>query len=176
MKKLQFPRDEQAHKTIVEWWYWNGHLIDQAGNRFAFMTCLFGVDPTRVKLAFFKIPSRRAYFSHSLLVDLRRKKNYQDVQYLSLVAADSFSRDLLFVNYIDANVLEGFKVSVVEETAPFEYRLKGNNFDLTLAAVKKPLLEGGEGYLAMDGRRTYYYSLTNLRTEGFVTIDGKSDI
>ncbi|MHA1895810.1 MAG: lipocalin-like domain-containing protein, partial [Promethearchaeota archaeon] len=37
MKKIEFPKDELAHNSIIEWWYFNGHLTDKQGNRYAFM-------------------------------------------------------------------------------------------------------------------------------------------
>ena len=95
------------------------------------------------------------------------------MDYVSLISRDSFTRPLLFINYFDADLLNGYTVSSVEEIAPFEYRVRTENFDLFLAAVKKPLLEGGRGYLNLGKRSTYYYSLTNLKTEGIIRIGGK---
>ncbi len=42
-----------------------------------------------------------------------------------------------------------------------------------LTSVKKPLLEGGKGFLDLHSKTTYYYSLTNLRTEGRIKIKNK---
>jgi predicted secreted hydrolase len=79
----------------------------------------------------------------------------------------------LFVNYIDSNFLGGYTVSVMDEQSPFQYRLRSKDFDLHLKSIKKPLLEGGQGYLNLGERSTYYYSLTNLATEGVIRIKGK---
>jgi len=42
-----------------------------------------------------------------------------------------------------------------------------------LTSVKKPLLEGGNGYVNLDSKKTYYYSLTNLKTKGEIRIKNK---
>ena len=152
MKPIIFPRDEQAHDKIIEWWYWNGHLIGEDGNRYAFMDCLFQTKPRQAKLPFFKMPFKKAYFSHSILSDIKKQKFYPTVDFISLVSAGSFKRPLFFAEYIDTDFLNGFTVSAMEETAPFQYRLRAKNFDLTLTAVKKPLLEGDRGYLNMGER------------------------
>jgi len=173
MKSIIFPRDEQAHDKIIEWWYWNGHLKGEDGNQYAFMDCLFKVKPNKVKLPFFKVPLAKAYFSHSIVSDIKKQKFYPTVDYISLVSGDSFKKPFLFINYIDIDFLDGYTVSTMVEIAPFKYRLRAKNFDLILEAKKDPFLENGSGYLSMDSRSTYYYSLTNLKTSGVIRIDGK---
>jgi predicted secreted hydrolase len=173
MKPIQFPRDEQAHDKIIEWWYWNGHLTGEDGNHYAFMDCLFKAKPKEVNLPFFKMPSAKAYFSHSILSDIKKQKAYPVVDYVSLVSGDSFTRPLLFINYINTDLFNGYTVSTMVEITPFKYRLRAKNFDLILTAVKKPFLENGNGYLSLGGRSTYYYSLTNLKTSGVIRIKGK---
>jgi predicted secreted hydrolase len=120
------------------------------------------------------VPLAKVYFSHSIVSDIKKQKAYPTVDYLSLVSGESFKRPLLFVDYINTDFLDGYTVSSMEEIAPFQYRLRAKNFDLTLTAAKKPLLENGQGYLnVMAGRSTYYYSLTSLRTEGVIRIGGR---
>jgi predicted secreted hydrolase len=173
MKPIIFPRDEKAHDKIIEWWYWNGHLKGEDGNHYAFMDCLFQADSSKVKLPFLKAPFRQTYFSHSVLSDLKNQQAYPVIDYVSLISRDSFKGELLSVDYIGANILEGFTVSSIEETMPFKYRLRADNFDLILTSTKKPLLEGGRGFLDLGDRSTYYYSLTNLATEGFIKVKNK---
>jgi len=170
---IKFPRDEQAHDKIIEWWYWNGHLQGEDGNQYAFMDCLFQAKPKEVKLPFFKMPFNKAYFSHSIVSDLKNQKAYTTVDYLSLISADSFKRPLFFVEYINPDVFEGYTVSLMKESEPFKYRLRAKNLDLILTATKKPLLENKDGYFNFGRRSTYYYSLTNLKTEGVIRINNK---
>ena len=170
---IKFPRDEQAHDKIIEWWYWNGHLQGEDGNQYAFMDCLFQAKPKEVNLPFFKMPFNKAYFSHSIVSDIKNQKAYPTVDYLSLISADSFKRPLLFVEYINPDIFEGYMVSLMKESEPFKYRLRAKNLDLILTAVKKPLLENKDGYFNFGQHSTYYYSLTNLKTEGVIRIKNK---
>jgi predicted secreted hydrolase len=173
MKPIMFPRDELSHDKIIEWWYWNGHLRDKSGNRYAFMDCLFQAKPKKVNLPLIKMPFEKTYFSHSIISDINKQRAYPMIDYVSLVSRDSFRQPLLSVEYIDANFIDGYTVSSMTELAPFKYRLRSKNFDLNLRAVKKPLLVGGSGYLNLGERSTYYYSLTNLKTEGVIKIGGR---
>ncbi|MEK9158585.1 MAG: lipocalin-like domain-containing protein [Patescibacteria group bacterium] len=173
-KPIQFPQDEQAHDNIIEWWYFNGHLQDRAGNRYAFMDCLFKTDVKRCGIPFLsRLPVRTAYFAHSILSDIEKQESYPEVQNMVLASKDSFTRPLLFINYINPPFLDGYATSVIEETALFEYRVKTENFDLHLTATKKPLLESGRGMIEVCGKQSFYYSLTSLQVVGQIKIDKK---
>ena len=171
-KKIKFPHDEQSHNSIIEWWYFNGNLEDKKGNEYAFMDCLFKVNVKRINIKFLKSPFKYAYFSHSLLSDVKNKKFYSEVNPMSIVSTDSFSKHLLFINYAQPS-LKGYINHVIEETEKFKYHIKTRDIDLTLESTKKPLLEGGKGFVNLNPEKTYYYSLTNLKTKGRIKIKGK---
>ncbi len=174
MKPIKFPKDESAHDNIIEWWYFNGHLKDSKGNRYPFMNCLFKADVKKVNIPFLKkAPFKIIYFSHSILSDIKAKRSYPKIDYVSIVSGDSFSKPLLFINYIDSLIFKGYINKVIEETKKFNYHIKTDNLDLNLTSVKKPLLEGGTGYIKFGSKSTYYYSLTNLKTKGTIKINGK---
>jgi len=177
-RKIQFPKDESAHDCIIEWWYWNGNLKDKKGNKYAFMDCLFKADIKKVKIPFLKSPFDVGYFSHSLLSDVRRKKFYQEVNPLSIVSTDSFTKPLLFINYTVPS-LKGYTNYVMEcvdkgrGSTGTTYHIKTSDIDLTMVSTKRPLLEGGKGFIDLNSDKTYYYSLTNLATTGRIKIEGK---
>ncbi|MCX8147072.1 MAG: hypothetical protein N3D84_01245 [Candidatus Woesearchaeota archaeon] len=172
-RKIRFPKDELPHNNIIEWWYFNGHLCDKKGKSYAFMDCLFRADAKRSKIPLIeKIPLKHVYFAHSLLSDIGNKKAYKDILPLAVVSEDSFSRGLLFVNYT-APSLKGYLNYEINELEKFKYRVKSRFFDLLLEATKKPLLEGGRGFLNLDSKQTYYYSLTHLKAKGFVILGRK---
>jgi len=172
MKKIKFPQDESAHDTIIEWWYFNGNLKDKKGNKYAFMDCLFKVDVNRVKIPFLKVPFKTACFSHSLLSDIKENKFYPEVNPLSIVSTDSFSKPLLFINYTQPS-LKGYTNYVIESIKKFEYHIKTKEIDLMLTSMKRPLLVGGKGFIDLKPDKTYYYSLTNLKTKGRIKIKNK---
>ncbi|HHE76403.1 MAG TPA: hypothetical protein ENL27_00195 [Candidatus Parcubacteria bacterium] len=174
IKPIKFPKDEQAHNCIIEWWYFNGHLKDKQGNNYAFMNCLFKADVKKVKIPFLtKVPIKILHFSHSVFSDIKNEEFYPSIDYISIISEDSFSKPLLFINYTNPMVITGYTNCVIEETEKFVYHLKDKNVDLKLTSVKKPLLVGGSGYVNLQTKKTYYYSLTNLKTEGRVKVKGK---
>lgn len=171
-KKIKFPKDELAHDNITEWWYFNGNLKDKKRNKYAFMNCLFKVNVNKVKIPFLRVPFKTAYFSHSLLSDIKNKKFYPEVNPFSLVSTDSFSKPLLFINYTNPS-LNGYINYVIENLEKLKYHIKTKDIDLILTSIKKPLLEGGKGFINLKPKKTYYYSLTNLQTKGRIKIKGK---
>lgn len=174
VKSLKFPQDESAHDNIVEWWYFNGHLKDKAGFEYSFMDCLFKVDVKKVKIPFLsKIPLKTSYFSHSLITDLKRNNFRHRISPFSIISDDSFSKPLLFANYINPEIRNGYVNCAIEQIDGSRYSVKNEDMDLILTSLKKPLLEGGEGYLDLKPKSTYYYSLTNLKTEGRIKIKDK---
>jgi len=173
-KPIKFSEDESAHDYIVEWWYFNGHLKDALSNEYSFMDCLFKVDVKKIKIPFLsKIPLKTSYFSHSFVTDLNNKKFYPRITPFSMISDDSFSKPLLYINYINPEIKYGYTNCIIEKTGESTYYLKNEDIDLKLTSVKKPLLEGGKGYLDLHSKATYYYSLTNLKTEGRIKIKNK---
>ncbi|HNP75426.1 MAG TPA: lipocalin-like domain-containing protein [bacterium] len=173
-KPIKFPKDESAHDCIVEWWYFNGHLKDKDDNEYSFMDCLFKVDVKKVKIPFLnKIPLKTSYFSHSLVSDLKHKNFHHRIAPFSIISDDSFSKSLLYINYINPEIKNGYTNCVIKKTGESTYHLKNEDIDLKLTSIKKPVLEGGEGYLDLHSKTTYYYSLTNLKAEGRIKIKNK---
>ena len=134
-ESIKFPEDELAHNSITEWWYFNGHLEDSKQNRYSFMNCLFRadvkkLDAKKLKIPFLnQLPLKTPYFSHSVLSDIKRKKSYPVVNYISIVSRDSFSKPLLFINYINPMIFAGYFNSVIERIGKFKYHIKTENID-----------------------------------------------
>jgi predicted secreted hydrolase len=171
---IRFPEDESVHNHIVEWWYFNGHLEDRAGNEYSFMNCLFRIDVKRVKIPFLsRIPLKISYFSHSLISDLTNQDFNHRIAPFSIISDDSFSRPPLYINYINPEVKNGYVNCVIEKTGEATYYIKNEDFELKLISTKKPLLEGGDGFLDLHSKTTYYYSLTNIRAEGRIKIKNR---
>ena len=173
-KPIRFPQDELAHDHIVEWWYWNGRLKGADGRDYAFMSCLFRTDIKKVKVPFLaKAPVKTLYFYHAILSDLTRGKWASLIELPTVISNDSFSKPLLFVNHASPSRRNGYVNCAMEETEKFAYLLRDQNIDLKLVSAKPPLLEGGKGFLDLQTKQTYYYSLTNLKTSGRIKVDGK---
>lgn len=175
-RPIKFPQDSLPHHSIIEWWYFNGHLSDAQGRRYAFMDCLFKADLKKINLPFFKIPFKEfgllkyGYAAHAMLFDVDRKKIYKEIQPLSVVSRDSFSLPLFYANYLNPLAVGGFIGQEIRETKLHNFQLKTENFILNLKARKRPLLEGGRGFIRVCGRESFYYSLTDLAAEGQVKV------
>lgn len=173
-KPIQFPKDESVHNRIIEWWYFNGHVKDKTGNEYAFMDCLFRADVKKVKIPFLsKIPVQALYFSHSILSDLKHKIFHHRITPFSIISNDSFSKPQLYINYINPIIQKSYVNCVIEKIGESVYHIKNEDIDLKLTSIKTPLLEGGNGFLNLGSKTTYYYSLTNLKTEGVIRIKNK---
>ena len=174
MHKIIFPQDELAHNTHVEWWYWNGQLWDKKGRHYAYMNCLFRINPKKIKLPLFKrVPLENMYFSHSMVADISRNKFNPRFDYLDLVSNDSFTKKNLFINYANPMAKTGYLNKAMEFKNDNGYYLKNEHLELNLHLIKKPLLEAGKGLVQLGIKKSYYYSFTNLQTEGLIKIDDK---
>ncbi len=173
-KPIKFPKDELAHRDSVEWWYFNGHLRDKYGNRYAFMDCLFKVNLRKMKAPLFKyIPYvNDIYFNHHILTDIKKQKSYRVVKPICIVSGDSFKNLPLYVSYTSPLPFRGYVNSEIAEIKPSQYHFKNENIDLYLKSKKPPLIET-DTVIKASKRANYYYSLTNLETEGAITIAGK---
>lgn len=162
-KPIRFPVDEQKHDHIIEWWYFNGNLKTKNGQSFSYMHTLFATKPKLVKIPFLKnIPLKTLYFSHYLLTDNNKHKFTEKISPISLVDANSFTKPLLWIHYDNT--------CLIEETDLFKYHIVNDFVDLHLKQIKKPLLINKNGFIDLDVKTTFYYSLTHLETKGLIKI------
>ncbi|MDD5568899.1 MAG: lipocalin-like domain-containing protein [Candidatus Pacebacteria bacterium] len=163
-KPVAFPRDEQKHDHIIEWWYFNGNLRDKRGRLFSYMDCFFAAKPDKVDIQFLKIPLKQIFFSHYFLSD-NKKMSLKKVNPLCFLDDNSFAKPLLWINYDNS--------CLIQETKPFEYRIANEFIDLELKSEKVPLLLNKNGFLDFKVKTTYYYSLTRLKTKGMIKVNKK---
>lgn len=182
-RPVKLPEDSNAHDNIIEWWYFNGHLKDKKNNRYSFMDCLFKADLKRVNLPFMRKIPFKTYasnflpyvgFAHSVVSDIGKQINYKEVQNISKLSRDSFKRPMLFANYADPLSILGYVNHEIAQTVekPCTFHIKTEKIDLQLIAKKPVLLEQGKGLIEVCGRKSYYYSYTDLEAKGILTLDG----
>lgn len=178
IKPIKLPADELAHKNCaIEWWYFNGNLKDKEGKEYSFMNCLFKAELSKMPKPFAILPNKpplkNFYFSHSLLSDIDKKKFTHRTSPLSILSLDSFQKSLLFINYLNPILKNGYINCIIEKIDTKTYHIKNEDIELYLTPQKKPLLEGGKGFMDFGLSSTYYYSITNFRTEGKIKINDK---
>ena len=166
--KVVLPKDELPHDgQAIEWWYFNGFL--KGKHRYSFMTCLFKADKEKVNLKFLKLPVKTIYFSHSLLFDLDTGKIEKEVLPFVIMGKDNFDNGKLKINYFYPLRTEYFNYEITRIDE--KIRLKTKYFDLMLEEKKRPLLEGGKGFIDLGTKSTYYFSYSNLEAKGYVKDD-----
>ena len=164
-KPIVFPKDEQNHNHIIEWWYFNGNLKSKDGKIFSYMNCLFSADPKKVNIPFLNtIPLNKIYFSHYLLSNNEDKFESKIVPFC-LMSKNSFTKPLLCAEYDNS--------CLIKEVSPFKYHIINDFVDLYLESEKKPLLLNKTGFLDFKVKTTYYYSLTKLKTTGIIKENNK---
>ncbi|MEK6875744.1 MAG: lipocalin-like domain-containing protein [Nanoarchaeota archaeon] len=173
-KRVKLPEDENPHKNqAIEWWYFNGFL--EGKNKYAYMTCFFKANRKKLNLRFLELPTKDVYFSHSLLYNLTTKRIIKDVLPIVIPSKDIFSRKQLFINYFFPLRTNFINYEILRQKDGL--RVKNKFLDLNMKSMKKPLLEGGTGFLDLGQKTTYYYTYSNLKTEGFIGsefVKGKS--
>ena len=166
--KWVFPRDHGAHPEFrTEWWYFTGNLRDPAEKRFGYQLTFF-----RQGVVFeAKEPSspwaiRDVYLAHFTLTDVSAGR-FQYAERVSrkgpgLAGADEKGMHVWLLNWMAKT--EGKKISL-------EARQQGMELSLDLVP-RKPLVFHGDKGLSQKGpaagQASYYYSYTDLETDGFI--------
>jgi predicted secreted hydrolase len=164
-KRVRLPEDELVHEwSAIEWWYFNGFL--EGKKKYAFMTCLFKADKEKVNLPFLKVPFKTIYFAHTLLYNLSEKKVVKEILPIVIVSEDSFTKEKLFINYTYLLRKKFFNYEIAR--ADSGLHIKTRFFDLIAKEKKKPLLEGGKGFIDLGEKTTYYYTYPRLEVSGSV--------
>jgi len=175
-RKLTFPADHYSHPDFkTEWWYYTGHLESETGKRYGYQVTFFrfGVRDRQGEIKDKPPYFTDLYMAHFAVSDIDRKKflfrerinrGYQG-------KADAATDRYLVWN-------EDWKVEGDEKNHQIQVSDRGTELRLRLVSLKPPVLHGQNGLSQKgegEGRASYYYSLTRMKTEGEITIDGKKE-
>jgi predicted secreted hydrolase len=174
-RKLTFPADHYSHpKFKTEWWYYTGHLETDSGKRYGYQVTFFRFglrDRQKPENNGHPILFSDLYMAHFALSDVSAKKFFfrERVNRGYGEKAGAATDRYLVWN-------EDWKVEGDEKNHFIEVNDRGTKLRLRLTSVKAPVLHGENGLSQKGegtGRASYYYSLTRLKTEGELTMDGK---
>lgn len=151
--QVTLPDDDSFHAEPTEWWYWTGHLDTPDGRYFGFEFAFFLQDG----------PGGIGQMVHHSLTDLDD---------------GSFHHVASLQGGAPIRVTGGYDLSVAGQSAVgadghdvLHGEVDGYQLDLTLDAVKRPVLQHGTGYTEYPfGGYTYYYSRERMDTVGTVTL------
>ncbi len=154
-----FADEWLLHKKCSEWWYATGTLSDNKEREYSFQFTLirarvFGLCPYILMLA---------------LTDFQTKKHhyYQDFDLVGKKAQITGSA-----------VFYGDRASAIKNETGIQIHVDGGDFgfNLQLDYGKGAIWHCEDGYLKMGvdkpGQSTFYYSYTNMPTEGSIRLDG----
>ncbi|HEX6850493.1 MAG TPA: lipocalin-like domain-containing protein [Candidatus Polarisedimenticolaceae bacterium] len=182
-----FPRDHWAHDGYrTEWWYLTGELeaVDDPGRTFGYQFTLFriGVAPERPSLDSAWSAANLA-MGHASVTDVAGSRHvFSDVLHRAMPLLGGFRP---FpenpIGWIVAPAGTDGKWELRWNGAGFDASMrddaKGIAFDLTTRPEKPLVLQGPNGFSRKGEGPTaasQYYSFTRLRTEGTLTVGGRS--
>jgi predicted secreted hydrolase len=175
-RKLSFPADHYSHPDFkTEWWYYTGHLENESGKRYGYQVTFFRFGLRDRQTAIKDKPPlfTELYMAHFAVSDLNRKRFLfrerinRGYQGKAGAATD---------RYLVWN--EDWKVEGDERNHQIQVSDRGTALQLRLVSLKPPVLHGQNGLSQKgegEGHASYYYSLTRMKTDGELTIDGKRE-
>lgn len=174
-RKLSFPADHYSHPDFrTEWWYYTGQLETVNGKRYGYQVTFFrfGVRDRQKDLKEAPLFTD-LYMAHFALSDLAAKK----FRFRERINRGYGGRaGAATSRYLVWN--EEWKVEGEGDDHRIFVSDRGTTLNLALKALKPPVLHGDKGHSQKgegEGRASYYYSLTRMRTEGELTIDGEAE-
>lgn len=169
---IQFPRDEAAHfenvpyslNTLSEWWYYNGTLTSKTGRKLGYYLSYIYVYDAHTHMT---VPVLQIQ-----VTDIDKQKVYGK-QLFMLPKLSTISSTQLSIHYGKT-----FSLQKYGQTYVLNARLnseQGETLSLSLRFTPNPLLDpmliNDKGMIDMwPGTNSYYYSIPELVTEGYVQI------
>lgn len=166
---VELPRDDAAHPAPIEWWYWVGHLEDEAGRPLAFQLTFFEAYAPPA-LSLLGLPANlwfeKGLVAHAAVVDLATGERAMAQRIDFFFESGASAADLgVFVG-----------PSWRAERAPdgvghaLRFAVGGYQLELVAAPVKPAALHGDPpGIQSMGpGGVSYYTSYTRMAVSGRV--------
>lgn len=171
---FSFPRDHVSHDEFkTEWWYYTGHLESKDQKHYGYELTFFrtGVDELPVKQ---RSPwdVKDIFLAHFAITD-ENNKTFHYFEKLNRSGLNSAGARL--DHYYVFN--ENWSI----EQLGNQFVLKADTSDLglhlLLTSVKPPVVHGKDGVsqkASCKGCASHYYSMTRLKSEGYVYLKGQS--
>jgi predicted secreted hydrolase len=156
-RPVKLPEDAAPHDRLTEWWYYTGHLEDDAGNWYGFEFVIFqalrGEFPP-------------VYASHFAVTDVAAE-NFAYAERLESFVPDPGETP------IDLTV-GGWTLQGGDGDDRIVAAMDGYSLDVRLQSEKPPVLHEGDGFFEFaPGASSYYYSRTRMSASGTLVVDGE---
>ena len=168
---FSFPRDHYAHEEFrTEWWYYTGHLRTQGGEEYGYQVTFFRSGLAEARTNPSRWAARNLYLAHFALSDVSRKtfRYFERVNRAAMGQAGAGEKEF--------RVWVGdWEVKGGGATQQLKAREGESALDLALIAEKAPVIHGENGVTRKGAGRSqssHYYSLTRMKTEGTLVMQG----
>lgn len=156
-RAINLPDDDGPHDALTEWWYYNGHLRGERGQRYGFELVVF----KRAGRS-----GRAGYAAHVAVTDHQRKR-FQFAEDLTLPAPVEAKPGRFFAEVgtirLDGG---GGRDNLRGQTADY-------SIELVLTELKPPAIHGQTGYIGVSAMEaSYYYSRTRMAASGLLRDHG----
>ena len=175
-----FPQDHGAHPGYrTEWWYYTGNLTSDTGDRYGFQLTFFRsqISPPGAKESwpdpYSAWRTQQIFLGHAAISDLGGKVHLH---------AERMARqalDLAGTKQVAGTTtvfIQPWSVTINADTHILKANTPDFSIDLTLQAVKPPVLHGEAGYSrkgSQTSNASCYYSITRLQARGQLSVDGQ---
>ena len=180
---FEFPRDHGPHPGYrTEWWYYTGNLMSETGNRYGFQLTFFRtqISPPGAEKNWPRPSSawrtQQIYLGHAAISDISGQQHLQ----AECVAREAL--DMAGGDQKDGNTVVFIKDWSLRIGADHHF-IKVTSaqfaFELTATPLKHPVSHGDAGYSRKGSspeRASCYYSLTRLKTKGFLSKAGQTEL
>jgi len=166
--KWSFPRDHGTHPEFrTEWWYFTGNIVDSLGKRYGYQLTFFR-QGVLFEAKDKKNPwsLRDIYLAHFTLTDVSKNRfwfsEHASRKGPGLSGASEDGMDIWLLNW--RAKMQGSRIIL-------NARTKEMNLSLGLIPRKGIILHGQNGLSKkgpMKTQASYYYSYTDLKTDGFI--------
>jgi predicted secreted hydrolase len=175
-RKLTFPADHYSHPDFkIEWWYYTGHLESESGKRYGYQVTFFrfGLRDRQSQIKDQPPYFTDLYMAHLAVSDIDQKKFlFRERINRGYQGKAGAATDRYLVWNEDWRVERDRKDHLIQVSD------RGTELRLRLVSLKPPVLHGQNGLSQKgegEGRASYYYSLTRMKTEGEITLSGKTE-
>jgi predicted secreted hydrolase len=155
---ISLPKDDAPHQSKIEWWYYNGHLVTEAGKKYSFHDTTFLVNSMTSQMV-----------NHVSFADHQTGRHYIDQRSMGGNLSINSTNHFDFVSG-DWNMSGGNGIDKLQASTP-EF-----SFNLQLVSTQPPVFHGKQGVISLaSAGNSYYYSRTRMAISGSIKIHGKTE-
>lgn len=179
-RKFIFPEDHGPHPGFrTEWWYFTGNLISGDNKKFGYQFTIFRTALSNNKNSgISEWSSNQIYMAHFTVSDISNDKFYFDERFSrvgnELAGAQAIPFKVWLEDWliIESEKRTAFELPVINIKAKTDIA----EINFVLESLKPVVMQGVEGLSqkgSQPGNASYYYSYTNLKTDGKIILEGK---